>query len=66
MPALNEIEKQVQSLPKKDYESFRKWFYDFDDKIWEQEIQRDAEKGILDFLIKEAKDERTAGTLKDL
>ncbi len=66
MPALNEIGKQVQSLSKKDYKSFRKWFYDFDDKIWEQEIQRDAEKGILDFLIKEAKDERNAGTLKDL
>ncbi len=66
MPALHEIEKQVKSLPQDEYENFRKWFCDYDYKIWDKEIKKDSQSGALNFLIKEAMDEKRLETLKDL
>jgi hypothetical protein len=66
MLALKEIEKEVTSLPKKKYSDFRKWFYSYDFKNWDQQIKDDSISGKLDFLIDEAMNEKAHGKLKQL
>ncbi len=54
MLALQEIEKEVLTLPKKDYSDFREWFYNHDSTKWDEEIKQDIENDSLDFLGQEA------------
>jgi hypothetical protein len=66
MLALKEIEKEVLSLPKEDYVTFRQWFFSQDQKNWDDEIKADSEAGKLDFLLEEACSEKKHGLLKTL
>jgi len=66
MLALNQIEKEILTLPEKDYSEFRHWFYSQDSKKWDTEIEEDFESGKLDFLINEVISENKADELKDL
>ena len=66
MLALQDIEKEVLSLPKNKYSDFRKWFYSYDFEHWDQAIVQDSKSGKLDFLINEALEEEKSGELKHL
>ena len=66
MPALKEIEEDVQSLQSHEYTSFRKWFYKYDNEVWDNELKNDSDGGALDFLIDEANDELARGKLKKI
>ena len=55
MLALKDIEKEILTLPQKDYSDLRTWFYSQDLKKWDNEIKQDSESGKLDFLINELK-----------
>ncbi len=66
MLALKEIEKEILTLPEKDYSDLRKWFYSRDLKQWDDEITKDSESGKLDFLIHEALSEKNSAKLKNL
>ncbi len=54
MLAVQEIEKEVLTLPKKDYSDFREWFFNHDSEKWDEEIKEDIESGALDLLGQEA------------
>ncbi len=58
MLALKEIEKEILTLPKKDYSNLRNWFYSQDSEKWDDQIKQDSESGKLDFLINEALSEK--------
>jgi len=49
MLALQDIEKEVFSLPKNKYSDFRKWFYSYDYENWDNDIKQDLKSGRLDF-----------------
>ena len=66
MPGIEEIEKAVASLPVEEYRQFREWFLERDWAQWDKQIQADSESGKLDFLVKEAMDEKSRGKLRDL
>lgn len=66
MLTLVDIEKEVVSLPEKQYSDFRKWFYSYDFKDWDEKIKEDSKSCKLDFLIDEALDEKKQGRLKNL
>ncbi len=66
MSQIHEIQKAVESLSDQDYKEFRQWFYDKENNRWEEQIKRDSESGVLDFLIKEVREEKKLGNLKDL
>lgn len=66
MLALKDIEKEVTELPKEKYTDFRKWFFSYDFKNWDQQIKDDSKSGKLDFLIDEAMAEKKSGELKQL
>lgn len=60
------LEEDVTRLDEVEFKHFAKWFADYQDRVWEKQIGRDAEAGKLDFLIEEARAERDAGTLRDM
>jgi hypothetical protein len=66
MSKVQEIQSAIESLSEKDYSLLRKWFIERDWEKWDKEIERDSETGKLDFLIKEALNEKSRGTLKAL
>lgn len=66
MTRVEEIEKEIEALPKKDFEKLRDWFSEKDWDKWDKEIEADADAGKLDFLANEAKDAKLSGKLRDL
>jgi hypothetical protein len=66
MTRIEEIENAVASLPVEEYREFREWFLERDWAQWDRQIQADSESGKLDFLLKEAMEEKSRGNLRDL
>jgi len=66
MSRVEEIQAAIESLPADEYARLRRWFSEKDWDKWDKQIEADSESGKLDFLIKEASDEKARGKLKDL
>jgi hypothetical protein len=63
---INALKKAIESLPEEDYGQLRRWFADKDWEKWDIQLTEDSKSGKLDFLIKEAFEEKQEGKLKDL
>ena len=66
MAQLVEIKKEIDALPKQEYVNLRQWFAEKDWEIWDKQIEEDSNSGKLDFLAKEALQEKNNGSLKAL
>ena len=65
MNTLEKLQSEIASLPRQDYESLRRWFWDRDWQEWDREIEADSQDGKLDFLIEEALREKEQNRLLD-
>ena len=66
MTRIEEIENAVASLPVEEYRQFREWFLERDWTQWDKQIEADSKSGKLDFLVKEALEEKNQGNLRKL
>jgi len=66
MARVEELQTAIESLPEEEYRRLRAWFSEKDWGKWDRQLQIDSEKGALDFLIKEALDEKAKGKLQDM
>ena len=66
MSKVNEIKKAIDALPEKDYVQLRQWFSEKDWQKWDKQLEVDSESGRLNFLIKEAQNEKAKGKLKGI
>ncbi len=66
MPGVEEILTSIESLSREEFARLREWFYERDWDRWDREIEEDSKSGKLDFLVKEALDEKAKGKLKEL
>lgn len=66
MSKVEEIQAAIETLSEEEYVRFREWFTEKDWKKWDKQIERDSKLGKLDFLIKEAFDEKAKGKLKEI
>ncbi len=66
MTTLTEIERAVTSLSRKDFNKFRDWFSTVENRKWDKEFERDAQKELLDDLANEALADFNSGTCKEL
>jgi ribosomal protein S12 methylthiotransferase accessory factor YcaO len=66
MSKISAIREAIETLSEEEYVQLRQWFSERDWKKWDQEIEKDSKSGKLDFLIKEAFDDKRQGKLKDL
>jgi len=63
---IEEIEVAVSRLAPSDYEKFRKWLADYDNRLWDKEMEEDAGAGRLDALLNEGLDDLKNGRCTDL
>ncbi len=66
MMSIQAIEQAVQQLPAVELAEFRRWFVQFDDAIWEAQIEADAGAGKFDELAAEALAEYQNGKAREL
>jgi hypothetical protein len=66
MSAVMELEQAVSQLPPKELARFRKWFEEFDARMWDKQFEQDAESGKLDKLAREAIADFRAGKCQEL
>jgi len=58
---LQELENSISQLPPEDLAKFRDWFWGFDAKNWDKQLEADVFAGRLDNLAEEAIREHRAG-----
>jgi len=63
---VEDIEDAILNLSPKDYARFLEWFRERDQQVWDEQMDRDAAAGKLDFLRDEAREARKAGLVRDL
>ncbi|AEH45856.1 hypothetical protein Thein_2003 [Thermodesulfatator indicus DSM 15286] len=66
MITAEDVKSIIKKLPEKEFVKLRNWILERDWEKWDKEIEEDSKKGLLDFLIKEALEEKQKGKLKDL
>jgi hypothetical protein len=66
MTGIDAIKKAIDALPEDDYAQLRQWFSEKDWRKWDREIEADSGSGKLDFLVREALDEKSKGKLRNL
>jgi len=66
MTKVDKIKAAIESLPEEEYVQLRRWFSERDWERWDRQIELDSESGKLDFLIREAHDEKGKGSLREL
>jgi hypothetical protein len=63
MSKVERIQAEIESLSDEEYSRLRQWFSERDWEKWDRQVEADSESGKLDFLVKEALDEKSKGTL---
>ena len=66
MSKVDELKSEIEKLPKEEFTELVRWLSDKDWDSWDREIEADSEAGKLDFLVREARDAKSKGKLKDL
>ncbi len=66
MNKVENIEQEVQALTPSELAAFRRWFLEFDARVWDRQIEEDIREGRLDKLAEEALALDRAGKSKEL
>ena len=66
MSKVEKLKTEIEGLPKEDFVELARWLSEKEWERWDKEIEADSEAGRLDFLVREALDEKAKRTLKDL
>jgi hypothetical protein len=66
MSKIDVLKAEIERLPNKEFAELFRWLSDKDWERWDREIEADSQAGRLDFLVREAREEKAQGTLKDL
>ena len=66
MKSLEQIKEEIESLPENDFIQLRKWFSEKDWKKWDRQIEEDSNAGKIDFLMKEALEDKKKGKLRTI
>ncbi|MCP5101729.1 MAG: hypothetical protein GY950_00035 [bacterium] len=66
MTTVHEIEKAVVNLPMPELDKFRTWFEKFDARVWDEQLERDAQSGKLDCLADQALKDLEEGRCTEL
>ena len=66
MSKIDELKAEIERLPSMEFAELFRWLSEKDWERWDQEIEADSQAGRLDFLVRETREEKAKGTLKDL
>ena len=65
MDRVEEIEAAIDHLPPDEFKRLTHWLLERQQKLWDEQMDRDSESGRLDFLFAEAEEEAREGLLRD-
>ena len=66
MSRIDQLKAEIENLPSEEFMEIFRWLSEKDWERWDKEIEADSQSGKLDFLVNEAREEKTKGNLKDL
>lgn len=66
MSKVDELKADIKKLPSEDFSELCQWFREVDWERWDRQVEADSDSGALDFLIREAQEEKAKGALRDL
>ena len=66
MSEVEELETRIRNLAREDLAVLRDWFYEFQNEIWDRQIQSDFKAGKFDRLIEQAQQEIAEGQAREL
>ena len=64
--SVKDIEQAIKELPRQEIAELSQWFEEFQNQMWDEQIERDANAGRFDKLIEQAKAQSAAGRCKPL
>ena len=66
MMQVEQLQREIEALPARDYARLRQWFAEQDWRQWDSQLEADVAAGKLDFLLEEAQAAKEQGTLQAL
>lgn len=66
MNKLEDIERAVLQLNSEDLARFRAWFDEQQERLFDEQIEKDVLAGKLDWLVEEARAEHSAGSTRKM
>jgi hypothetical protein len=63
---LDEIRAAIEQLPANQLADLRAWLLEYTERVWDEQIERDAHDGRLDHLIEQALEEHRSGRTRPL
>ena len=64
--SIKDIEEAIVLLPRQEIAELSQWFEEFQNQVWDEQIERDSSAGRFDKLIEAAKAHAAAGRSKPL
>ena len=66
MSTIQEIQQAISHLTAVDLANFRRWFEEFDARVWDSKLEQDAASGKLDKIANRAIDDFRASKFKEI
>jgi hypothetical protein len=66
MSKIDELKADIERLPSEELAELLRWLSEKEWESWDKEIEADSQAGRLDFLVREAREEKTKGTLREI
>ena len=66
MSKVDELKTDIERLSSEEVAELFRWLSEREWESWDREIEADTQAGRLDFLVREARQEKARGTLKEL
>jgi hypothetical protein len=66
MSKIDELKADIERLPGEEVAELFRWLSEKDWGSWDREIEADSKTGKLDFLVREALEEKAKGTLREI
>ena len=66
MSKIDELKADIERLTREEVAELFRWLSEKEWESWHKEIEADSEAGRLDFLVREAREEKARGVLKEM
>ena len=66
MSKIDELKADIERLPSEELAELFRWLSEKEWESWDKEIEGDSQARRLDFLVREAQEEKAKGTLKEM
>jgi hypothetical protein len=66
MSKIDDLKAEIESLPTEQFAEIFRWLSERNWERWDKEIEADSQAGRLDFLVREGREGKAKGTLKNV